>query len=72
MGAPGEGAPMFLSPMLDTLTRRALAGDAFIPERAAQRAAVVPLLAALLAGEELTAEERGAVVDEVLRGWRLR
>jgi hypothetical protein len=39
-------------------------------KRAADHTAVVPRLAALLTGEAFTREERGAIVNVVLRGWR--
>lgn len=70
MGAPSQEAPLFVSPIVAPLTRRALADGAAAPERGPQRVAVVPLLAALLAGEPLTREERGVLKLEVLRGWR--
>ena len=55
------------------LAERAVAHDPGIAaDHAADRAAVVPLLAALLAGEPLTPAEGGAVVLEALQGWRAR
>lgn len=61
---------MCVDPLAAAKARAAEIRRAESAQRAADRAAVVPLLAALLAGEPLTAEERGAVVLEVLRGWR--
>jgi hypothetical protein len=61
---------MLVDPLAAMKARAAALRRVEAAERAADRAAVAPLLAALLAGEQLTAEERGAVVDEVLRGWR--
>jgi hypothetical protein len=61
---------MFVDPLAAVAERRSAIAQTLAAERAAERAAVVPLLAALLAGEPLTRDERGAVVLEVLRGWR--
>jgi hypothetical protein len=61
---------MFVSPLAAVIARAAALGSTLTAERAAERAAVVPLLAALLAGEPLTREDGGAVVLKVLRGWR--
>jgi hypothetical protein len=59
---------MFVSRLAAVAEQLAELRRAEAAERAAERAAVVPLLAALLAGEELTQDERAGLVLEVLRG----
>lgn len=61
---------MFVHPLAAVAERLAELRSAEAAERAAGRAAVVPILAALLAGEPLSPTERGAILLEVLRGWR--
>ena len=59
-----------VSPLAAIARRGAELCRTLAAERAAERSAVVPPLAALLAGEPLPQDERWTVALEVLRGWR--